>query len=281
MRLIFILFLLNSVANAATVFDTLYINRGVLTVVDENIELCVFNDSTNFKTENVIIEVSSGDNLQLHIINNDLLDHTFTVDGLIETGNVIPAGGNNDFTLNFPLEGAYRFYSNQPYGRLLGASSIIMYGYDTYPKYYWNMFEQQDTLSEEIALGMETTIPNDYQPDVFTINMLLYPDLTTDTLSYVNQNVGDTIIICVANSGNMEHTLHFHGYHIEIIDASQNSQINGWIKDSFPILIDEVVLIRLVPDQPGTYPVHEHNLINVSTNGAYPGGMLNLLNISP
>ena len=258
-----ILFLFNSIAFSAVVFDTLHINRGYLTIVDENIRTCVFNDSATYNIQNRVLEINYGDVLELHIINNDVLDHTFTVDGLIETSNIILAGGTNDFTLNFPDEGAYRFYSDQPYGELLGASSVIMYGYDTYPKYYWNLFEQQDTLAEEIDLGLETTIPNDYQPDVFTINMRVYPDLTSDTLSYVNQNVGDTIMIVVTNSGNMVHTLHFHGYHIEIIDASENSQINGWIKDSFPILIGEVVLVRLIPDQEGTYPVHEHNLINV------------------
>jgi FtsP/CotA-like multicopper oxidase with cupredoxin domain len=95
------------------------------------------------------------------------------------------------------------------------------------------------------------------------------------------QQVGDTIYIVVLNSGKMLHTLHFHGYHVEIVNASINSRYNGWIKDSFGILTGEILMLKLIPNKPGLYPVHEHNLINVTTNGVYPGGMLNLIDIQP
>ena len=38
--------------------------------------------------------------------------------------------------------------------------------------------------------------------------------------------------------------------------------------------------LLLVPDQPGMYPVHNHNLVTVATGG-YPGGMITRLNIMP
>ncbi len=266
---------------SATVFDTLYINKASYTIGAFTFDACVFNDSANFKLENAIIELNQGDDLQLHIINNDTLEHTFTIDGLIENNNLIPAGTTKDFSINFSTQGAYRFYSDKFYGKHLGASSIIMYGYQNYPKYYWNMFEQSDTLSHEIANLQTNTIPFTYQPDIFTINLKVYPDLENDVHAKINQQVGDTIYIVVLNSGKMFHTLHFHGYHVTIVDASINTRYNGWSKDSFGILENEILLLRLVPDQPGMYPVHEHNLINVTTNGVYPGGMLNLLNIQP
>lgn len=277
-----ILFLLVAkITFSATIYDTLYINKSPYTIGSFTFEACVFNDSANFKLENAIIELNEGDNLQLHVVNNDTLEHTFTIDGIIYNNNTISAGGTKDFTINFNNVGAYRFYSDVFYGKHLGASSIIMYGYENYPKYYWNMFEQSDTLSHEIASLQTTTIPFTYQPDIFTINLKVYPDLNNDVHAKINQQVGDTIYIAVLNSGKMFHTLHFHGYHVDIISASINSKYNGWSKDSFGILKNEMVLVRLVPDQPGMYPVHEHNLINVTTNGVYPGGMLNLINIQP
>ena len=277
-----ILFLLVAkITFSATVYDTLYINKSPYTIGSFTFDACVFNDSVNFKLENAVIELNEGDNLQLHVVNNDTLEHTFTIDGVINNNNTISAGGTKDFTINFNNVGAYRFYSDVFYGKHLGASSIIMYGYENYPKYYWNMFEQSDTLSHEIALLQTTAIPITYQPDIFTINLKVYPDLNNDVHAKINQQVGDTIYIAVLNSGKMFHTLHFHGYHVDIISASINSKYNGWSKDSFGILENEMVLVRLVPDQPGMYPVHEHNLINVTTNGVYPGGMLNLINIQP
>jgi len=277
-----ILFLLVAkITFSATVYDTLYINKSPYTIGSFTFDACVFNDSVNFKLENAVIELNEGDNLQLHVVNNDTLEHTFTIDGVINNNNTISAGGTKDFTINFNNVGAYRFYSDVFYGKHLGASSIIMYGYENYPKYYWNMFEQSDTLSHEIASLQTTAIPFTYQPDIFTINLKVYPDLNNDVHAKINQQVGDTIYIAVLNSGKMFHTLHFHGYHVDIISASINSKYNGWSKDSFGILENEMVLVRLVPDQPGMYPVHEHNLINVTTNGVYPGGMLNLINIQP
>lgn len=278
-------FLLSNYSSAITVRDTLHINKAPHQIggpFGYTIQACVFNPTPTFYIQNEIIEINEGDILELHVINHDTLEHTFTMDGLIESNNLIAEnGGANDFVLNFTTIGPYRFYSDKFYGKHLGASSIIMYGYENYARYYWNMFEQSDTLSEEIVALDATSIPFDYQPDVFTVNMKVHPDLETDPYAKIIQNVGDTIYITIMNSGAMLHTIHFHGYHVEIINASINTMYNGWIKDSFSILQNELILVRLVPDKPGTYPVHEHNLINITTNGSYPGGMLNLLNIQP
>jgi len=276
---IFVLFL--QTAKSVVILDTLYINRGSVTVVDYTILTCVFNDSPVFYKQNKILELNSGDQLLLHVINTDVLEHTFTIDGLIETGNVIPGGGSDDFFVSPPADGAYRFYSDKPYGKLIGASSIIMVGYENHFRYYWNLFDQQDTLTDKIDAGTATTIPSDYTPDIFNINMKVGTELTTDTLSYIMQSIGDTIIVAIVNSGNMHHNLHWHGYHVTILNATENSQMIGWIKDSFPVVIGEVMLVMLVPDQDGMFMVHNHNMITVTTNGVYPGGMMQMMTIMP
>lgn len=280
-----ILIVVSNVAYSATIYDTLHINKSPYQIggpFGYTFQACVFNSSTVFDVQNEIIELNEGDILELHVINHDSLEHTFTIDNIVDNANVIlPFNGTNDFTIEFNLIGAYRFYSDVFYGKHLGASSLIMYGYENYPRYYWNMFEQSDTLSNEIADLTATAIPFDYQPDIFTINMKVHPDLENDPHAKIVQSVGDTTYIVVANSGKMLHVLHFHGFHVEIINASLTPLYTGWVKDSFPILQNEVVLVRLVPHQAGIYPVHEHNLINITTNGVYPGGMLNLLEIQP
>lgn len=276
-----ILFCISIPGNAIVILDTLYINSGSITVVDYTLQTCVFNDSANFSKQNRIVELNAGDELLLHVINNDVVEHTFTVPGLIESGNVIPAGGSDDFFLSFPANGLYRFYSDRPAGRLLGASSMILVGYEQYARYYWNMFEQQDTLTDKLDAGTETTIPLNYTPDIFTINMKVSPDLDSDTLSYIYQTVGDSIVIAVVNSGNMHHNLHFHGYHLKVLQAEKSNHMVGWTKDSFPVVVGEVMLLLLVPDQPGMYMMHNHNMITVTTNGVYPGGMMSMIEIMP
>ena len=268
-------------SRATVILDTLYINSGTLTVVDYTLQTCVFNDSAFFKKQNKVFHLNSGDQLLLHIINNDSQEHTFTIDGLITSGNTIPAGGASDFFVNPTSNGVYRFYSDKPYGRLLGASSMILVGYETYDRYYWNLFEQQDTLTDEIDLGMTNSIPLNYTPDIFSINMRVAPDLMMDTLSFINENVGDSIVIAVVNSGNMDHNFHFHGYHVTILQANTKTYMTNWVKDSFPVVAGEVMLLLLVPDQDGMYMMHNHNLITITTNGVYPGGMMSMINIMP
>jgi FtsP/CotA-like multicopper oxidase with cupredoxin domain len=79
----------------------------------------------------------------------------------------------------------------------------------------------------------------------------------------------------------MAHSMHFHGYHVKILSSEKTPQMNGWIKDSFPVKTDDKVTILLVPDKDGMYPVHDHNLIATTNIGLYPGGMIVMLNIMP
>jgi len=261
------------------VYDTLYINKDTVTIGAQNIQLCVFNDSSDFKPFNHLFELNNADTLHLHIVNNDSLDHSFTIDGIID--EAVPQLGVADVSLELGTNMAYRYYSKESYGHLLGASGIIMKGYEMYSKFYWNMFEQSSSLSYDLAALTETQVPVTYLPDVFTINQKVYPQTNLDTLGKVVGNVGDTIIIATVNAGKMEHTLHFHGYHVEIMQVSQNSKMLGWSKDTYPLEVNEVIVVQLIPHQSGDYPVHEHNLLNVTSSGVYPGGMIEILSIDP
>ncbi len=56
---------------------------------------------------------------------------------------------------------------------------------------------------------------------------------------------------------------HFHGYHVKIIDVKIHQTMLGWEKDTFPVFPGEAMTLLLVPDQPGMFPVHNHNLVTV------------------
>ena len=141
-------------------------------------------------------------------------------------------------------------------------------------------FENILTLSDSIAKGLTFSIPNYYKPEVFTINNYFFPSTTLDSIGYVTGNVNDSIIISVVNSGQLVSPIHCHGYHVTILDVRVHQRILGWEKDTFPVLAGDALTLLLIPDKPGIYPVHNHNLTTVDTGG-YPGGMITQFNIQP
>jgi len=280
-HLIIIGFLVSSLSSFATIVkDTLYINRDTVNQAANLIHYCSFNNTSTFEISNAPLEVNLNDTLEITIINTDSLTHTFTVNSIIETGNTIAMDDTSTFTISFNSKGTFRYYSDVAYGKYLGASGNILVGYSNYIHFFWNLFEAKVSLSDSLANGLATIIPNYYKPEVFTINNLIYPNTTSDPIGFVTANVGDSIIISVVNSGQMISPFHFHGYHVTILEASIHQNFVGWEKDTFPIFPSEAMTLLLVPDKPGLYPAHNHNLTTVATGG-YPGGMITLLNISP
>ena len=119
----------------------------------------------------------------------------------------------------------------------------------------------------------------DFAPDYFSVNGKSYPDLQSDTTAIIKANVGETIRLVISNTGLQKHAIHFHGYHLEIKYSSQHPSHVGRVKDSFPIDPNESIILELIPDKPGTYPVHDHNLIAVTGAGEYPNGMIAFITI--
>ena len=141
--------------------------------------------------------------------------------------------------------------------------------------------EETSPLSAAIANQTITPPLNPYRPNVFTINGYDYPLNQNDSLGMVEAQVGDTIFICVVNAGNMPHAMHFHGFHYQILFSLKQPERQSWIKDSGPIFREDAMILRVVPDKPGAYPVHDHNLTANTSNGGYPGGMMTMLMIDP
>ncbi|MEZ4826701.1 MAG: multicopper oxidase domain-containing protein [Bacteroidia bacterium] len=120
---------------------------------------------------------------------------------------------------------------------------------------------------------------HDYEPDYFTVNGKSYPDLQADTTAIIKANVGQTIRLVISNTGLHKHSIHFHGYHLEILYSTKFPAHVGRVKDSFPIDPYESLILELTPEKPGTFPVHDHNLVAVTGAGEYPNGMIGFITI--
>lgn len=241
---------------------------------------CVLNDSTSFSQTNAFIDVNTGDVLELTIYNLDTVSHSFEVSNNSPLGS-IAAGGNNTYSISFNEFGTFGIAATDVIGDYLGAFAVVRVGLLNEQCFIWNLWDMNDLLSHEIGDGTVTSVPADYRPNVYTINGIVYPQTTTDTIGAVTGNIHDTIYISIVNAGNMVHTLHFHGYHFKIVQATLRTHVIDWEKDSAPVMPNETMTVRLIPDKEGIYPVHDHNLISVLTQNTYPGGMITTLNIQP
>jgi FtsP/CotA-like multicopper oxidase with cupredoxin domain len=134
------------------------------------------------------------------------------------------------------------------------------------------MKDHQKSYNMDLSQGFSVDW-SDYYPNYFTVNGASNPHINADTNARVVGSVGDTIKIYMVNTGQSIHSMHFHGYHSKIVYSSKYSSHISRIKDTFPVHSMEVVIIELIPDQVGEYPVHDHNLVAVSGGNIYPNGM--------
>lgn len=277
-----ILFLL-ALASSLEVYSvdySLYLNRDTITLNEVLVHGAAFNWDENYHPQNAVLNAEVGEQISVVVFNTDTIDHDFTIEGYLENDNTIAPGASEEFVLTISEPGTYRFYSSVAEGKLLGASGQLLIGYQDDTRFYWNLFDLEHELTAEISTGLTDQISENYRPELFFINGFSYPETLEDSVGYVTGTVGEEIIISIVNSGNMDHILHFHGYHVEILQAVEVGHMTGWTKDSVPVKMNETITLRLVPHQPGVYPVHDHNLIAVTNIGFYPGGMITHLNIT-
>lgn len=247
----------------------------MLTTVDaENFTYYAFDSTSTFNTTNSRLRIAIGDSLYITIYNTDVIDHGFDITETSGYSSVIPAGGNITVATRFDSRGVYIFYDNLDYPkyRYLGLGGMIVVDDFAGPEFYWNIKELQGIWNDSLDAGWSVDWL-DYVPDYFTINGNSNPDINTDPAARIEGTVGETIRLYIANSGQSIHSLHFHGYHLEIITSSKNPSHVGRSKDTFPVYGMETMILELVPDKPGEYPVHDHNLVAVSGGKIYPNGM--------
>ncbi len=266
-------------ANKASALN-LFIRTADYQIATENVFKTTIRQDTLQDIHPTPFYSSLTSNLQITIHNLDTISHEVSWNDQV-TGVLVPALGTVTITRNISGVQIYTLYCKDYSGQLLGGSFSIISGILSTQHFYWELWETQANINAQFVGQNSGVFPNPYRPNVYTINGTDYPLNMNDTLGLVQGQVGDSIYICVVNAGSMVHSLHFHGYHFKIIySAKLNNRIN-WVKDSEPILQNDAMIFLLVPDKPGSYPVHDHNLTANSSNGGYPGGMMTMLMIEP
>jgi len=262
---------------ASTVEDTVYINRGTILTVDSTyLPYFAFNSSNVFNKENKRLILNIGDTMLLTIINTDSISHGFDIKSLTNINQIIPAFEASVISYSFQTEGVHIYFDHTQQGAMrymgLGAMIVVENPNSSASRFYWNMKEHQKSFNETIDIG-ELVDWTAYYPDYFTINGNSNPHINQDENARVTGSIGDTIHIYMVNTGQSIHSIHFHGYHSEILYSSKFSTHVGRSKDTFGVYSMESVIVELIPHQNGEFPVHDHNLVAVSGGNFYPNGM--------
>lgn len=262
--------------------DTIYINQGVLQTFNGSaISYKAFNRTVNFDKTNAILTYSTIDTVALTVVNNDVVSHQFSSTSLGVSSFVIAAGSQSNISIHSSQPGTFIYYDEQDYpnNKNRGLAGMIVFKNSSAPSFYWNL-KELDTLWVN-DLSNDVSPSTIYNPKFFLINGNHNPDINTDPLARVVGNVGDTILIHISNTGNASHSIHFHGYHLELLQSSEHPYQEGRNKDTFPIHPMQTLTLRMVPHQPGEYPVHDHNLVAVTGANLYPNGMFLTMLINP
>lgn len=267
---------------STTISKSLYIISDSLLTVDGNIAPYItFNDNPVYSQRNPIINLMQGDTLELWIYNTDSNPHNFVIKGISSIIN-IPANDSAYLETPFITAGSYIYCDlfNYPKNSYLGLAGMIVVKDHSFSSFYWNIKEHNLDWNTQLFNGNSVNW-NQYSPKYFTVNSVSSPHIETDSMAKITGHIGDTIYLYITNTGLSIHSIHFHGYHAKIKYSSKSSTHINREKDTFPIYPMETIVLCIIPDKSGEYPIHDHNLVAVTSNNMYPNGMISTILINP
>jgi hypothetical protein len=261
--------------------DTLWLQLNEAVLGGDSMPALRFCEGATWDSLNYSFHMAADVPQSLVVHNGDTVDHAFALNVEGWEPVALVAGTATELTLPSLSAGSYCYGLESERGKVLGGAGIVMVGNDDLPHFHWNLGDWEPARLASVAEGGTVEEGAPYVPRQFTVNDRTFPNTMNDPYGYVQIGVGTSCYITIANQGSMDHVLHFHGFHVEVLQASKHPERVGWIKDTVPFLQGEVTVVRLDAFQPGMYPVHNHNLIAVTNAGFYPGGMITHLDIQP
>lgn len=248
-----------------------------------NLDYELLTSSAGFPACSDLLIWETGDQVNLKVVNTLSVPHGFVIDGYADFGT-IPPGDSAEQSLTINQSGVFRYYDplNSPYNAYMGLHGLVHVktAGDPTPYFYWELREMQADWHTSIP-GGATPALSGFDPKFFTINGNYNPNINNDPTARVLGSTGQEFRIVIMNNGLSIHSMHFHGYHLSIMDDSKYASHVGRSKDTFPVFPGEHLVLSCVPDKGGEYPVHDHNIVAVSGNSEYPNGMFTTLLIAP
>lgn len=259
--------------------EMLFINSGELVLKDSiHFDYFAFNKTNVFNATSRFYHLNLNDTLKLDIVNNDSNQHHLVIDN---EEFEIPANDTLSLIISKTESSIISIYDEHDY--INGLSTFIVFDENNNGanNYYW-LFHEHIKLHDERHVEDTTEYQEalEYYPEYFTINAKEMTYLQNDSLATINASVGDSVIIYAFNGGKTNHPMHFHGFHATTLLSTKYPHHIGREKDTFPIERLQAIKLLMIPDKKGVYPVHNHNLIGVTSAGQYPDGQLIFMTIN-
>lgn len=277
-------FLTTALHSQAFRSDTLYIVSGQFRTVDTTfVPAKGLSFDSSYSQQPPVIRLMPGEMLDLCIINLDTMDHQLTWSGLQNPFSCLIGLPTclqikSDGTMAYVIEPWKLNTEKVSAQSALGISAAVLVSSKS-EAIAWQLREFQVSFSDSLSKGLTPDWSN-YFPDYYTINGKSFPEVDADPTIQLNGKVGDTMWLWIWNAGPGIHSIHFHGFH-QVAVALSNPLLKGSEKDTWPLFSGDWMLLYQVPDKPGTYPVHDHNLVAVSGGGLFPNGMMILMEVAP
>ncbi|MBZ0270202.1 multicopper oxidase domain-containing protein [bacterium] len=275
-------------APAAVIDVSLFLRPGELATVDARSlpALCFTAADTGAAVlPSPVLRVDAGDSLRVTLDNRDTAAHGFEIVGVGGAASSVPGGYVATFTFHLPDAGTFLYRDPVAYPvsqgcGLAGMLEVADPAATWDAENGWLLGDHSETWMTAADAGdpVNTAV---YDPNYFTVNGLSGTDTMNDPRALVAGAVGDEILIRIANAGLRLHTIHFHGYHVEILRRNAVPLPAPILKDTVPIPVGETADLVLRPHQGGVFPIHDHVVLSVTANGVYPLGMIVFANITP
>ncbi|WP_211748025.1 multicopper oxidase domain-containing protein [Paenibacillus sp. Marseille-Q4541] len=153
-------------------------------------------------------------------------------------------------------------------------------GGPAYNKEYTFMLNEIDPVWHKAVEEGKKYDRTSFHPTYFTMNGKAYPDTETDPTTMIEGKLGEKVLVRLINTGYQPHSMHLHGYHFEVIASDGRPLASALVKDTVNIGPGERYDLLITFDQDGTYPFHSHYIVDNTNNGAYPGGMHTMVQVT-
>lgn len=224
------------------------------------------------------IRVNEGDKIKV-IVQNDLpegttvhwhgLDVPFSQDGVggISQPDILPGQSwTYKFTVHTP-PGTYMYHSH-PMNDMANQEQMGLFGpFIVEPKgTAWK--QTHPGYQDEFSLML-----NDSSEFGYTINGKSYPATTV-----LHVKLGDKVLIHLMNLGNMDHSMHLHGFHFQVIGQDGfPTPYQQWL-DTIDIAPGSTYDLSFTANQRGKWLFHCH-MLDHSTSGTVMSGLITMFDV--
>jgi len=274
---------------------TLYIRSGDLTVNGAGgATLKVWGYTDNSTAAPMIpgpqLQSQEGETVTVTVYNQHTMPHNFVVRGITTDTASIAAGTSKTYIFTTPKAGVYLFSDtlNSNINREMGlygalvvrAAGGVNKAWTNGPSFdlerLWVLSDMDKPRWNNVAGTGGTVNTGTYKPNYFLMNGMGGFDAMHDPKSVLEGTTGKTGLVRVANAGQFDHSLHFHGAHFQIIDrdGARLASPEWGATINMKAGTTAMVLYKLPP---GIYPMHIHTAQMETANGVYLNGVATLL----